>query len=139
LQRLGEIRTETEELLKARSPLERNPEVEKNLRERWEEELSAAIEAEYRRRRADVLLLLEWWLRDVWVAALGFVAKAGEQRPERHLLRFPDLTQTPKIASRLSPEIARANLEVIEQTLLRLATNVQEALALEVGLLKLRL
>jgi DNA polymerase-3 subunit delta' len=139
LQRLGEIRTETEELLKTRSPLERNPEAEKSLRDRWEEELNAAIEAEYRRRRADLLLLLEWWLRDIWLATLGGSANADAQAPEGQLLRFPNLASTAKIASRISPEVATTNLEVIEQTLRRLATNVQEALALEVGLLKLRL
>ena len=46
-----------EEELTARSPLEKYDDVEKELRERWEDELKAAIEAEYRRQRADLLLV----------------------------------------------------------------------------------
>ena len=43
----------------------------KQLRDKWEEELKAAVEAEYRRQRADFLLALQWWLRDVWLQTLG--------------------------------------------------------------------
>jgi hypothetical protein len=116
-----------DETLSARSPLERHPDAEKNLRERWEDELKAAVEAEYRRQRAELLLLLQWWLRDVWLQSLA----AG---PE--LLNFPDLAGTKQVATRLSPERARQNLQVLEQTQRLLHTNVQEALALEVGLVK---
>jgi len=71
LQRLNGIRAQTDELLSARSPLEKYGEAEKDLREKWETELTAAIEAEYRRRRAEVLLLLQWWLRDIWLHTLA--------------------------------------------------------------------
>jgi hypothetical protein len=46
------------EEVERRSPLERYEDVERDLREKWEEELKAAIEAEYRRQRTDALLEL---------------------------------------------------------------------------------
>jgi DNA polymerase-3 subunit delta' len=130
LQRLAAIKTQTEELLSARSPLEKYGDAEKDLRERWETELTAAVEAEYRRRRAEVLLLLQWWLRDVWLHTLA----AGEA-----LLHLPQIAGAEEIARRITPRQARENLMVMEQTQRLLYTNVQEALALEVGLLKLQL
>ena len=130
LQRLGAIRAQTEERLSARSPLEKHGDAEKDLREQWETELAAAIEAEYRRRRADVLLLVQWWLRDVWLHTLA----VGET-----LLHLPQIAGAEDIARRLTPQQARDNLSVLEQTQRLLHTNVQESLALEVGLLKLQL
>src|SRR5262249_49697447 len=101
------------------------------LRERWEDELAAAIEAEYRRRRADVLLALQWWLRDVWLRALSL---------GNDLLSFPLLAHAAgTVAGRITPRRALGNGEGLEQTQQLLGSNVQEALALEVGLLKLKL
>ncbi|HXR48478.1 MAG TPA: hypothetical protein VN784_13665 [Candidatus Limnocylindrales bacterium] len=130
LKKLGEIRTRVDEALTARSPLQRYDDVEKDLRERWEDELTAAIEAEYRRQRADLLLLVQWWLRDVWLRTL---AVGGE------LLNFPKMAGAEAIAKKISPRQALENLQTLEQTQRLLHTNVQEALALEVGLLKLHL
>ena len=130
LQRLGEIRARVDESLTARSPLQRYDDVEKELRERWEEELSAAIEAEYRRQRADLLSLVQWWLRDVWLNHLAVDGK---------LLRFPQMAGATAVAKKISPRQALENLQTLEQTQRLLHTNVQEALALEVGLLKLHL
>jgi DNA polymerase-3 subunit delta' len=128
LQKLGETRTRVEEALTARSPLQQYDEVEKDLRDRWEDELTAAIEAEYRRQRAEALLLVQWWLRDVWLQSLA----AGG-----HLLKFPGVPGAAAIAGRITPRQALENLQTLEQTQRLLHTNVQEALALEVGLLKL--
>lgn len=128
LQRLGAIRGQVEESLSARSPLEKYADVDKDLREKWEDELAAAIEAEYRRRRAEVLLLLQWWLRDVWLHTLA----VGES-----LMLLPQIAGADEVARRLTPRQAQDNLAVLEQTQRLLYTNVQEALALEVGLLKL--
>jgi DNA polymerase III subunit delta' len=128
LQKLGEIRAGTEASLAARSPLEKYDEVEKDLREKWEDELTAAVEAEYRRQRADLLLLVQWWLRDVW---LHSIAAGGE------LLNFPKIAGAENVARKISPRQALENLQTLEQTQRLLHTNVQEALALEVGLLKL--
>ncbi|MGH8023902.1 MAG: ATP-binding protein [Limisphaerales bacterium] len=128
VQRLGQIRVETEETLGARSPLKKYEDVEKDLREQWEEELDAAIEAEYRRRRGELLLLAQRWLRDVWLTTLD----AGKE-----LLNFPQLACTGALAARISAREALENLQTLEGTQRLLHTNVQEALALEVGLLKL--
>jgi hypothetical protein len=130
LQRLGAIRAQVDETMSARSPLEKHRDVEKDLREKWEDELTAAIEAEYRRQRAEVLLLLQWWLRDVWLHTLA----AGEQ-----LLHLPQIAGADEVARRINPRQAQENLSVLDQTQRLLHSNVQEALALEVGLLKLQL
>ena len=130
LQKLGEIRARVDEALTARSPLQRYEDVEKDLREKWEAELAAAIEAEYRRQRADLLLLVHWWLRDIWLRALA----AGNE-----LLNFPKIAGAEAVARRLTPRQALENLQILEQTQRLLHTNVQEALALEVNLLKLHL
>ncbi len=128
LQQLGETRKQVEESLTARSPLQQYDEVEKDLREKWEEELAAAIEAEYRRRRAEALLLVQWWLRDVWLHTLA----AGKS-----LVKFPEIPGATAVAGRITPRQALENLQTLEQTQRLLHTNVQEALALEVSLLKL--
>lgn len=128
MQRLAEIRAQTDESLSARSPLQKYDDLEKDLRDKWEEELAAAVEAEYRRRRTDLLLLVQSWLRDVWLHTLA----AG-----RDLLNFPKISGAETIAKKISPRQALENLQTIEETQRILHTNVQEALALEVGLLKL--
>ena len=128
LQKLGEIRSRVDESLTARSPLEKYDEAEKDLREKWEAELTAAIEAEYRRHRADLLLLVQWWLRDVWLHTLA----AGND-----LLKFPKVSGAEAVARRITPRQALENLQTLEHAQRLLHTNVQEALALEVSLLKL--
>jgi DNA polymerase-3 subunit delta' len=130
VRQLAEVRERVEKSVTARSPLERYDDVEKELRDRWEDELKAAIEAEYRRQRADVLLALQWWLRDVWLHTLS---------ASRELLHFPKVSGAEKVAGRINAQRARENLEIMENTQRLLHTNVQEALALEVGLLKLHL
>lgn len=128
LQKLGELRSRTDEILTARSPLQQHDEIEKDLRDKWEDELAAAIEAEYRRQRAETLLLVQWWLRDVWLHTLA--AGGG-------LLRFPEISGAATIARRITSRQALENLRVLEEAQRLLHTNVQEALALEVSLLKL--
>jgi len=154
LRKLKEVKTTIEEALTARSPLERYDDAGEELREQWERELKAAVEAEYRRQRSDFLLALQWWLRDVWLQTLGNtrppVNEAGlgtvdsapisRQVPMgKSLLAFPGLAGTARVARRLSPKAALENLRIIEQLQRWLHTNVQEALALEVGLLRLQL
>jgi hypothetical protein len=77
-----------------------------------------------------LLLLVQWWLRDVW---LHSVAVGGE------LLGFPPVAGAEVVAKKISSRQALENLQILEQTQRLLHTNVQEALALEVGLLKLHL
>ena len=130
LNRLTGLKETIEADLSARSPLEKYDDLDPRLREKWEDELAAAIEAEYRRQRADVLAGLQFWFRDIWLQALG---SAG-------LIAFPDLkAETEKLASRIDAAAASGNLRILERLQRQLHSNVQEALALEVGLLQLRL
>src|SRR5436190_9198866 len=137
LRKLNELKKAIEDTLSAASPLERYKDAEAHWQEKWEDELKAAIEAEYRRQRADLLVLLQCWLRDVWLLALD----AGDhaKNPLQKLLNFPQVPGTKRIAERISPSDAVQNLSVLEQLQRCLGGNVQEALALEVSLLKLRL
>lgn len=131
LERLAGLKADIEKTLSARSPLERYDDIDPKLRDRWEDELAAAIEAEYRRRRSELLVSLQWWLRDVWLQTVT----AGDD-----LLSFPQLANGIRtVAGRLTPREAAENLTIVEKTQRLLGTNVQEALALEVGLLKLKL
>jgi DNA polymerase-3 subunit delta' len=134
LQKLNGMKSAIEESLTARSPLQRYEDVEKDLREKWEEELTAAIEAEYRRQRTDLLVIVQRWLRDVWLHTLG-----TEGPGNLELFGFPPAVATAAVAQRISPKEAMENLQTMEGTQRLLHTNVQEALALEVGLLKLHL
>jgi DNA polymerase III subunit delta' len=129
--RLAQMREATEKQLEANSPLSRFPDAERETQEKWEAELNAAVEAEYRRQRAELLLLLQWWLRDVWLVTLDM---------DRSALALPQVGEsTSQIARRISPREASENLQQLERLQRQLTTNVQEALALEIGLLKLRL
>ena len=71
---------------------------------------------------------MQWWLRDVWLHTL---AAGGE------LFNFPQIAGAEAVARRITPRQARENLQTLEQTQRLLHTNVQESLALEVGMLKL--
>jgi DNA polymerase III subunit delta' len=129
LTRLGSLKESIETDLTARSPLEKHDDLDPKLREKWEDELTAAIEAEYRRQRADILTGLQFWLRDVWLQALG----------NGDLLAFHALQPgTQALASRTNATAAAANLRILERLQGQLNSNVQEALALEVSLLQLK-
>ena len=52
---------------------------------------------------------------------------------------LPQIAGADEVAKRIGPRQAQENLSVLEQTQRLLHSNVQEALALEVGLLKLQL
>jgi DNA polymerase-3 subunit delta' len=87
LRKLTEVKGSIEETLTARSPMEKYEDVEQGLRDKWEEELKAAIEAEYRRQRGDFLLALQWWLRDVWLQTLGEVQSLASKVQSPSTLR----------------------------------------------------
>jgi len=139
LQKLNATKASIEESLTAKSPLQRYDDVEKDLRDKWEDELTAAIEAEYRRQRTDLLAIVQRWLRDVWLTSIATRNTQQATRSASELLNFPDLSSTSRIAKRISAQDAVENLQIIESIQRLLHTNVQEALALEVGLLKLHL
>ena len=131
LNRLSALRETIAGHLTARSPLSHHEDVDPHLKEKWEDELTAAIEADYRYQRQRMLTGLQWWFRDVWLSTL----QAGGE-----LWSLPELAaETQAVASRLSAREALANLGELERTQRLLFTNVQEALALEVGLLALRI
>jgi DNA polymerase-3 subunit delta' len=138
MKKLNELKGGIEERLTEQSPLQRYKDAEKDLQERWEDELKAAVEAEYRRQRSELLAVLQWWLRDVWVRKVRS-SKFEVRNEESELLRFPEVKGSERVAGRISAADALENLQVMEQMQRWLFTNVQEALALEVGLLKLRL
>jgi DNA polymerase III subunit delta' len=128
---LAATKTALTERLEAASPLERYDDADPKLREKWEDELKASIEAEYRRSRGELLASLEWWLRDVWLYTL----QMGDD-----LLSFSEFAGNAQaVASRVNAYDAQENIRVMEQTQRLLHTNVQESLALEVGFLKLKL
>lgn len=129
--RLAEIRAEIEKQVEGASPLARYPDAEKDLREKWEAEMNAAVEAEYRRKRAELLLLFQWWMRDIWLSAMQFSG------PDLALPQLNGVTK--QLAQRVSANEAAENLRQLEKLQRQLTTNVQEALALEISLLKLRL
>jgi DNA polymerase-3 subunit delta' len=131
LDALGTARAQIEETLTSISPLQRFPDADAEQRERWEDELDAAVEAEYRRRRGEFLAGVHAWLRDLWMLRIGSGTEAA-------LPRLTDLSA--RISQRIPVDAARANLERWERTQrLLLGTNAQEALVLEVGLLRLSL
>lgn len=131
LRRLGELKAGIEQTLTARSPLERFDDLEPKLREKWEDELAAAIEADYRRQRGELLLGIQLWLRDVWLQVV---------RAPAEVATFPNLSQaTRAVAGRIARREATKNLRALDELLRLLNSNVQEALALEVGLLKVHL
>lgn len=131
LERLGKIRSATEKRLEAASPIEKYPDADPATRERWEDELQAAIEAEYRRLRSQVLVHLEWWLRDLWLLCQGDGTLG---------LRFGQWQElTAKVARQVQAQDAGDNLTIIERLSRQLSSNVQEALAIEVAFLQLRL
>lgn len=164
LERLSSLKKEVEEILTEASPLGRSDtkEVDPGLRKRWEDELDAGIEAEYRRKRTEALTVIHWWLRDVWLLAAHrqTASLASDDGPDREmapaeatdrlsppsstdfhaLLTFPDLLPaTFRIASRIKESDAMANLQLIDRTQQILHTNAQEALSLEVSFLRLKL
>lgn len=131
LGRLAQIKETTTEHLTSRSPLESHDDIDPKLKERWEDELDASIEAEYRRQRSELLAGLQWWLRDVWL----LTQQLGDD-----MLTYPGLSSLAAVvAGRINVAQAAENLEVLERLQRQLHSNVQEALALEVGLLRLKL
>jgi DNA polymerase III subunit delta' len=131
LNKLNAAKAAITEALTKSSPLETYDDADSKLRDKWEDELTAAIEAEYRRQRADLLVGVQWWLRDIWLQTL----RLGQE-----MLAYPELAAVAKkIAGRISPQDAMENLRSLEQTQRLLSSAAQEALVLEVGLLKLKL
>ncbi len=129
LKDLAGCKAEIEALLLAKSPLTRYEEADPKVRAQWEDDLKAMVESEYRHQRAQILLAIQWWLRDVWLESL----KMGG-----HRLAFPDeVPFTRSLANRITADEALVNVGILEKLQRQLLSNVQELLALEVALLQL--
>jgi DNA polymerase-3 subunit delta' len=126
---LGKIRQSVETEFSAQSPEKKYSEIDSHLLEKLEKEIKASIEAEYRNRRLELFRAMQWLFRDIW---LQKVPSGIEFLVLPHLKDY-----TAKIASRISPESAKQNLLIIEECQRMLFTNVQEALIIEVTLLRL--
>ena len=129
--KLATSRASIEESMKERFLDGLSSEVEASFRKRREDEMKAAVEAEYRRVRTDHLSAFQWWLRDLWLSA---------EKGSAHQVAFPSLVPE---QLRWKPKADRqallANIELLEDLQRTLLSNVQEALALEVHLLKIQL
>jgi hypothetical protein len=77
LESLAAAREAIEEQLTATSPLAKYPDATPVQKEQWEDALTAAIEAEYRRRRGEYLSGLQAWLRDVWLRVCGMTGESA--------------------------------------------------------------
>jgi DNA polymerase-3 subunit delta' len=131
LAELAARKTQVEEELTKRSPLEKYDDLDSKVKERFEDELTAAIEAEYRLQRSRLFQDFYRWFRDLWALKVNGQAAS---------LLFENLEDASRrVASRLSPEQAIRNLDRVERTYRLLHTNIQEALCIEVGLLELEL
>ena len=134
LSRVSEIlqqeKAAIESKLSKQSPLEKYLDAESSQKKKWEDELNAAMEAQYRRRRGEILLGLQWWFRDQWMLSFN--------QPEEILLLSKSRNQGSKDLS-LTAAQCENNLEVLDRTQRLLQTNVQESLALEVCFLELDL
>ena len=131
MERLGKVKAYIADDFDEAEEANEHEEIPPELRERNEDERKAAVESEYRFRRAGYLAALQGWLRDVWLRSAGI---------SDELALFPALsTAAETVAARLSPREALENFHVMERTQGLLHTNVNELLALETGLLKLKL
>lgn len=144
---LSQKREEIENEQMDASPLSEDYELEPAHRKKLETELNAVIEAEYRKARESLIQCLTYWLRDVWIlleSSDSHREESNKNSPEfdegfQNLFYFPELMESTQIlASRINRAQARHNLEILEKTQMRLATNADQALTLETALLELR-
>ena len=126
---LQQLRDEIRQTAEAAADLDRYDQLDPKQRERLDTQLEARIAGEYKAAREQVLEELYIWYADVLLCVEG--ADPG-------LLDHPDqLEALGRAAAGLSAARAGANLDAIEQIRESLSRNINEILALEVGLLKL--
>jgi len=126
---LQSLREEIREQVETEQNLDRYAELDPKIRERLETQCEARIEGEYRAAREQVLEELYSWFGDVWLCV---------EQAEAGLLEHPEqLAALQAAAVDLSPARAAGNLDAVEQIREALTRNINETLALEVGLLKL--
>jgi DNA polymerase-3 subunit delta' len=103
--------------------------IDSSLAEKYETELKASIEAEYRLQRSRFFQAIQWLFRDIWLLA---------SHVENPRLAYPQWKETlDSVSRRITTGQALENINSIEKLQQVLHTNVQEALAIEVCFLKL--
>jgi len=126
---LQQLREAIRQTAEAEAGLDRYTNLDPKMRERLETQLEARIAGEYRSAREQVLEELYSWYADVLLCV---------ERADPSLLEHPDHLETLRqAAADLSSARAGAHLDAIEQIRESLSRNINETLALEVGLLKL--
>jgi len=116
--------------VEARMQLDRYREVEdEDWHEKMEKEMEAQVEADYRRARGGLMVSMEWLLRDVLICAQEADEKLLFHRDRREALAA--------MGRKVGLEHAIQNVAVIEELQEQLERNVNESLALEVGLLRM--
>ncbi|MBI4473005.1 MAG: hypothetical protein HY646_10080 [Acidobacteria bacterium] len=125
---LTTLREETRQRIEAESDLDQYAELDAKIRERLENELAARLEGEYRAQRERVLEELYGWFGDVLLQVIGV---------DQALLAHPDCAAASRrAADGLTYDQAAQNVDAVERIREALYRNVAEALALEVGLLR---
>ncbi len=126
---LGKIRAETRQGVEQDMRHELEADLEPKAREKVEEQFEARVEGEYRAAREQVLEEVYAWFGDVLLQS----EQAG-----REVLALPEsAAATAQVAGNLTAEQAHANVDAVEGMREALQRNIAEALALEVGLLKI--
>lgn len=129
METLKGIRETKEAEVGERMQLERYSDADPDFREKLEKEMLAAVEAEYRQARADLLRAMSVYFRDLNVLTCGADPSLLVMRD-----REKELTGA---ASALTSDWLTHRVEIVEEIQGNLRQNVNEALAIEVGLLKL--
>ena len=123
------IREAKETEVANRMQVEKYADADPDYRDKLEAELEAAIEAEYRQARAELLRAGSVLFRDLNVLACG-----ADPKLLALASREPQLRNT---AAGLDPDWLTDRIDLLEDIQAHLRQNINEPLALEVGLLKL--
>lgn len=126
---LEDLHSQIEEQI-PRLPDDEQEAVDGEIRKALDSERNALIDAGYRDARRRFLRVLVWWARDIWLATVGV--------SDEHWCFRELATTTKRVATLLTPDAARRLVREVERSIELLETNVQEALALEALLLKIR-
>jgi DNA polymerase-3 subunit delta' len=127
--RLQQLRDDVRRRLEAEANEDRYRELDPEIAERLNRELAARVEGQYRAGRERLLEELYAWFGDVLLCAEGAESRLLNHPAEEPLLR--------RVAADVTAAGALAQLEALDQIAEAWQRNVSDALALEVGLLKL--
>jgi DNA polymerase-3 subunit delta' len=126
---LTALREETRSRIEAETSVLDYAELEPKVREKLEEQMAARIEGEYRAAREQILEEMYGWFADLLLCVRG--------ADESLLVHRSIVQQLRQAAAGVSEAAVLAQLAAIEQLRDWLTRNIPEAVALEVGLLRL--